>query len=91
MHFRFRYIRVVEHLLSHGATPDLSPHDGCSPLYMASRQGHADAVDRLLQAGADPNKANRRGETPLAMAEARGHWRIAVMLKAVEKRNAARK
>ena len=31
--------------------------DGASPLYVASQEGHTEAVEMLLRSGADPNLA----------------------------------
>lgn len=31
--------------------------NGCSPLYVASQEGHIEVVDTLLKSGANPNQA----------------------------------
>ena len=38
----------------------LTVQDGCSPLYVASQEGHSDVVDILLVAGADVHQATTK-------------------------------
>jgi ankyrin repeat protein len=52
---------VVKLLLRAGADTDKARDGRTTPLYMASRQGHAECVLALLQAGADRTKAARKG------------------------------
>jgi ankyrin repeat protein len=60
-------------LLEHGADINKAQNDGCTPLHMASQQGHVDVVRVLLEQGADINKAKNNGCTPLFMASQDGH------------------
>ncbi|WP_420454304.1 ankyrin repeat domain-containing protein [Rubrivirga sp.] len=55
--------------------PDAPSTPGATPLALAARFGHADAVGRLLAAGADPDRrsVDRYHATPLMQAVAGGH------------------
>jgi len=66
-------LNVVEKLLAHGADADLATSDGRTPLYVASKGGHADAVEMLLDKGADVDKASSAGRSPLQLAADNGH------------------
>jgi hypothetical protein len=48
---------------------DAQGEGGCTALYFAASEGHADIVRLLLQAGADPSILNEEGDTPLDPAE----------------------
>ena len=56
---------------------------GATPLYIASQEGHMDAVTLLLKANADPNIQDDKGATPLYLASQNGHTEtVALLLKA---------
>ena len=40
-------------------------YDGASPVYIASQEGHAEAIHLLLKAGADKDKSRNDGAIPL--------------------------
>ena len=42
--------------------------DGCSPLFLACREGHVELIPPLLKAEANPNTPNKHGCTPLHVA-----------------------
>lgn len=63
--------RLVELLVSAGATVDLPDRGGVTPLHRAVRARSPAAVAALLTAGADPRAATRKaGSTPLHLAVA---------------------
>jgi ankyrin repeat protein len=63
--------RLVELLVSAGATVDLPDRGGVTPLHRAVRARSPAAVAALLSAGADPRAATRKaGSTPLHLAVA---------------------
>jgi ankyrin repeat protein len=63
--------RVIELLVSAGATVDHPDHGGVTPLHRAVRARSPAAVAALLSAGADPHAATRKaGSTPLHLAVA---------------------
>ena len=54
---------------------------GLTPLLLASREGHLDAVQALLTAGADLNQASAGDKTsPLLIATINGHFDLAKLL-----------
>lgn len=55
----FGHSRVVQALISAGATVDLLNVHGCSPLTNAIEKNNVDAARVLLSSGASPNDANR--------------------------------
>ena len=51
--------------------------DGASALYLASQDGHIEAVDALIRGGADPNLATTdTGDSPLQMAMQQQHTQV---------------
>ncbi|KAF1997425.1 ankyrin, partial [Amniculicola lignicola CBS 123094] len=55
--------------------------NGCTPLYVAARQGSVEVVKMLLQRpGLDVNAADRWGRTPLLAAIRNGHQDVIVLL-----------
>jgi ankyrin repeat protein len=63
--------RVIELLVSAGATVDQPDRGGVTPLHRAVRARSPAAVAALLSAGADPRAATRKaGSTPLHLAVA---------------------
>jgi ankyrin repeat protein len=78
---------LLEPLLRAGANPNL--RDGCSfvmeisgqtPLLLATRGGHIDAVELLLASGAKPDGRGSEGDTPLCVAVETGAARLARQL-----------
>ena len=64
---------LAQTLLYAGANARATTRLGAyTPLYMASKSGHADIVGVLLEAGADPDTAAMGGITPLMMAASSG-------------------
>ena len=51
----------------------MQDHCGCTPLYVASQEGHIGVVEQLLKAKANPNIAANDGRTPLYTASEKGH------------------
>ena len=59
----------------------VAAHGGLTPLLLAVREGHADAVQALITAGADLNQASAGDRTaPLLMATINGHFDLAKSL-----------
>ena len=77
-------MEVVRELLTGGASIDQAKKDECTPLYMASKEGHVEVVRALLAAGADHTLArdidDQRKETPLGTARRNGHHSIVQLL-----------
>ena len=74
---------MVALLLKADANPNLQVNDGCTPLYIASQNGHTDTVALLLKANANPNLQKDNGATPLYIASQNGHTdTVALLLKA---------
>ena len=51
-------------------------HEAVTGLYIASQEGHTEAVSTLIAAGADIDRCCREGETPLYVASQNGHTKI---------------
>ena len=73
---------MVRLLLEHGADADKAKTtDGCTPLFVASQNGHADVVWLLLENSADADKATTSiGATPLYWASRNGHTDVVTLL-----------
>ena len=63
---------MVALLLEHHAYIDAESPNRTTPLMMAARYGHGDAVRLLLEEGADPNLRNEQGLTALDFARSAG-------------------
>ena len=59
-------------------------HDGDTPLLMAARKGHQEAVELLLEQGADLRHCNRLGRSALLEAAENGHMAVLAMLQGKE-------
>lgn len=59
--------KLVSYLIQQGQKPAWANSQGWTPLFVAVRDGHAEAAARLMQAGADPNAQTDTGATPLIM------------------------
>ena len=55
---------------------------GETPLILACRSGHVDAVQMLLVRGAEVDRARADGATPLGMACKNGHGDVEELLRA---------
>ena len=55
-------------LLNDGAAVDQDRGDDATPLFLACRYGHVDAVKQLLDKGAAVDQAWEEGATPLIVA-----------------------
>lgn len=58
---------IINFLLDQGLSIDTPTPDGWTPLFIASRDGQAEAAKLLIYRGADLNKQTNRGATPLLM------------------------
>jgi ankyrin repeat protein len=69
------HLKVVEYLLSKGASVDLLNGLGCSPVWLAAGYNHKAILKILLEIGG-PSRlmtANRHGDSPLIAAASKGH------------------
>ena len=66
-------ILEIERLIKEGADINLPNKDGATPLYIASFNGHSEAIKALIAGRADVNKATNDGWTPLCIAAHKGH------------------
>lgn len=60
--------QVVDFLVDYDATinrPSSHQTGFCSPLFLASREGHLEVVKVLVEKGADPLMQDAAGNTPL--------------------------
>lgn len=73
-------LRVVEFLLTAGASRDFGGSRRLSALHFAAASGHKTIVDRLLQEGSPVNAAASGGVTPLHCAAAAGNRLIVARL-----------
>jgi len=74
---------AVPGLQRRGASPNVLPDYGLTPLIMATRQGNRPIVEALLAAGANVNLRQSGmpdGVTPLQVAAATNHVEIMVLL-----------
>ena len=70
-------LEAIERLLADGV--DVDEKGIASPLFLAARSGHAEAVSLLIENGADINFESKWG-TPLHIAVSRGHLSVARVL-----------
>lgn len=79
-----RFANMVSILLEHGAKPDLSDHEGYTPLMVAATWGHYESVKLLLDHHADVNlrsvEADGTGVTAVFWAAEDDHPDIVKML-----------
>lgn len=82
---------VLNYLIKRGAQLEaLSPNDS-TPLMLAARNGHREAVEALLAAGADPDPINYDGKNAASWARVTNNSDIAELLtKASKQRKAQR-
>ena len=59
-----------------GASIDQASNNGCTPLYVASSQGHLEVVRELVRGGASINQASNDGRTSLFIASSQGHVEV---------------
>jgi ankyrin repeat protein len=74
-----RCFEVVKLLLKAGDDFNHVTAKGLTPLYLASKNGHAGVVEHLLKAGA-VDKADAKGRTPLYLASKNGHAGVVKLL-----------
>lgn len=67
-------------LLKKNSNVECTNADGCSPLFLACREGHISLVPHLLNAQANPNIPNKQGFTPLHAACEAGHRDVVRLL-----------
>jgi ankyrin repeat protein len=69
------HLKVVEYLLSEGASVDLVNGIGCSPVWLAAGYNHKAILKILLEFGGASllMTANRHGDSPLIAAASKGH------------------
>ena len=72
---------IIQHLLQHGANPDVRTKDGVSALDLATRNGGEKAVQMLIEGGADVEAADDEGLTPLDIAIQENQESIAQLLR----------
>jgi ankyrin repeat protein len=72
------YLRVVQWLVEHGASPSQTPAGNC-PLNIAAEYSHAPLVEWLISKGA-PVEGMEGKPTPLFAAATRGHRAIVALL-----------
>jgi cytohesin len=70
----------VDHLLGHGANPELPDPLGRTPLHAASAHGHRPAAWLLILEGADASARANDGSTPLHVASRGGHEPVVELL-----------
>jgi ankyrin repeat protein len=72
---------AIKVLIEGGARVNKITKEGTSsPLFVAVREGHVEAVQVLLKNGTDPNLQHKRGLTPLMAAAAAGEKKAAGLL-----------
>lgn len=67
---------ILECLLRHGVSANITDEKGCSPLHWACLHGQLAMCNRLLKAGASVQIINQEGDCPLHLAAASGHTKI---------------
>lgn len=65
--------RVIQELLSCGATPETRDFQGMTPLFLAAQNGHAQCVQVLIDGGAQVDTTNSTGVEPVYEAVKNGH------------------
>ena len=68
-------------LAKQGVDVNQAMNNGCTPLYVASAEGHSEVVSMLLaKRGVDVNQSADDGDTPLYIAINRSHAEVAKLL-----------
>ena len=75
----FKYLHILNYLISTGANLNIANFDGSPPLHLAVKKNFQ-FVKCLLDAGADVNMASNRGYTAMHIATDRGDWDIVELL-----------
>lgn len=73
-------LKIVEHLLNHGASIDHRNWQGHSALQYACSKGKKDIVELLLQRKADINIVDKRGDTCLHRVASLGREDVLALL-----------
>lgn len=74
-------INMLQELLRHDITNiDQRDYQGCTPICLAAKNGHTEAVAQLLFHGANPNLRDLQQMTPLWHAAREGHSTIVRLL-----------
>ncbi len=64
-----------------GVDVNQAANNGCTPLFVASQNGHSEVVSMLLAVqGIDVNQSKNTGSTPLYIASQNGHSEVVSML-----------
>jgi len=48
-------------------------NDGCTPLFIATHEGHASVTKQLIEARCNVDLQNKDGHTPVYVAAGKGH------------------
>lgn len=72
--------RMVEYLLSQGASVNVKAFDGDTPLHNAALKGNTGVARALLQNGASVSAKSRTGQTPLHCAARNGSCEMVKLL-----------
>ncbi|CAM9174168.1 unnamed protein product, partial [Heterosigma akashiwo] len=78
---------VVQVLLAAGADKEVRQFEQCTPLQLASKQGHGAVVQMLLTAGADKDAMDNQNNTAHLLATSNGHCKAAAIMKKASKAN----
>lgn len=73
-------IFITNHLLKHGADPNVETTEGLKPLHLACFHGCLSITQCLLEFGADVNAYDKQGNLPIHTACSAGHFHIAELL-----------
>lgn len=72
---------IVNVLIQAGANVEFQDNDGCSPLHVASQNGHTEIAKLLIEASAiNVESLTNEGLTPLHVASQNGHIEIVKLL-----------
>jgi hypothetical protein len=69
-------VQLLLLVLNSTALPQGTELAGRTPIFLASKLGHAECVSMLLEYNADPNIATKDGQTALLVASSMGHAHI---------------
>lgn len=73
-------IFITNHLLKHGADPNVETTERLKPLHLACFHGCLSITQCLLEFGADVNAYDKQGNLPIHTACSAGHFHIAELL-----------